>query len=124
MPPLPFRATSDRGGQKRKIVNSRQKRGISMCALCEIKTAGKGTLAGRRSFLKLAGAAVAGLATSGTGFAAPPKAPPKPENVLSPDAALDRLMRGNHRYVEGVSKRHDFKHEREALSAGQNPYAG
>ena len=32
-------------------------------------------------------------------------------------------MRGNARYVEGVSKRHDFKHEREALSAGQNPFA-
>jgi carbonic anhydrase len=45
---------------------------------------------------------------------------PKPENVLSPDAALDRLMQGNARYVEGVSRRHDFKHEREALSKGQN----
>lgn len=27
------------------------------------------------------------------------------------------------RYVEGVSKRHDFQHEREALAAGQNPFA-
>jgi carbonic anhydrase len=27
-------------------------------------------------------------------------------------------------YVEGVSKRHDFAHEREALVGGQNPYAG
>ena len=32
-------------------------------------------------------------------------------------------MKGNVRYVEGVSKRHDFKHEREALSGGQNPFA-
>ena len=32
-------------------------------------------------------------------------------------------MAGNARYVEGVSKRHDFKHEREALSKGQNPFA-
>ena len=32
-------------------------------------------------------------------------------------------MHGNARYVEGVSRRHDFKHEREALSAGQNPFA-
>jgi carbonic anhydrase len=52
-----------------------------------------------------------------------PRRPPKPENVLTPDAALDRLMKGNARYVEGVSTRHDFKHEREAPSKGQNPFA-
>ena len=51
------------------------------------------------------------------------KAPPKPQNVLSPDASLERLLKGNSRYVEGVSLRHDFKHEREALAGGQNPYA-
>jgi carbonic anhydrase len=32
-------------------------------------------------------------------------------------------MQGNARYVEGVSRRHDFKHEREALAGGQNPFA-
>ncbi len=51
------------------------------------------------------------------------KAPPKPENVISSDASLKRLMDGNARYVAGVSRRHDFKHEREALAGGQNPYA-
>jgi carbonic anhydrase len=51
------------------------------------------------------------------------KKPPKPQNVLSPDAALEALRRGNARYVDGVSLRHDFKHEREALAGGQNPYA-
>jgi carbonic anhydrase len=51
------------------------------------------------------------------------KAPPKLQNVLSPDASLERLLKGNTRYVEGVSLRHDFKHEREALAGGQNPYA-
>jgi carbonic anhydrase len=51
------------------------------------------------------------------------KKPPKPQNVLPPDAALERLMKGNSRYVEGVSLRHDFKHEREALAGGQNPFA-
>jgi carbonic anhydrase len=76
----------------------------------------------RRSIFKLA-AATAGLAVVPHAFAANDKTPPKPENVLSPDAALDRLMKGNSRYVDGVSKRHDFKHEREALSAGQNPFA-
>ena len=49
--------------------------------------------------------------------------PPKPQNVLSPDAALERLRQGNTRCVEGVSLRHDFRHEREALAGGQNPYA-
>jgi carbonic anhydrase len=51
------------------------------------------------------------------------KRPPKPENVLSPDAALKRLLKGNERYVEGESLRHEFKREREALVAGQNPFA-
>jgi carbonic anhydrase len=67
---------------------------------------------------------MASLAMSRDGFAEAPKAPPKKDNVLSPDAALKRLMNGNERYVEGVSKRHDFKHEREALTKGQNPFAG
>jgi carbonic anhydrase len=51
------------------------------------------------------------------------KTPPKPQNVVSPDAALERLQKGNARYVAGLSLRHDFKHEREALAGGQNPYA-
>jgi carbonic anhydrase len=51
------------------------------------------------------------------------KAPPKPQNVLSPDASLKRLLKGNSRYVDGVALRHDFKHEREALVGGQNPFA-
>jgi carbonic anhydrase len=51
------------------------------------------------------------------------KRPPKPQNVLSPGASLERLLKGNARYVEGVSRRHDFKHEREALAGGQNPFA-
>ena len=38
-------------------------------------------------------------------------------------AALERLEEGNERYVEGVARRHDFRHEREALRGGQNPYA-
>jgi len=92
-----------------------------MCEHC-FDAAGQPRLA-RRSILKFA-AAAAGLAVAPQAFAAKAKAPPKPENVLSPDAALDRLMKGNTRYVDGVSRRHDFKHEREALSGGQNPFAG
>jgi carbonic anhydrase len=78
----------------------------------------------RRDFLKHVGGATLGLALSRAALAADPgKPPPKPENVLSPDAALERLLRGNARYVEGVAKRHDFLAEREALVGGQNPYA-
>ena len=61
---------------------------------------------------------------AGTAYAKDTKPPPKPDNVISPDASLKRLMDGNTRYVDGVARRHDFKHEREALAGGQNPYAG
>jgi carbonic anhydrase len=81
-------------------------------------------MVGRRTVMKLAATATVGLGFLPPAFAQVAKAPPKPENVLSPDAALDRLMKGNARYVEGVSKRHDFSHEREPLRTGQNPFAG
>src|SRR2546421_11073532 len=79
----------------------------------------------RRAFIL--GAAAASL-LSGEAAAAKEankqkKPPPKPQNVLSPDAALERLRQGNARYVGGLSQRHDFKHEREGLAKGQNPYA-
>jgi carbonic anhydrase len=77
----------------------------------------------RRSVLKLALAAGAAFAVAPHALAKDDKKPPKPENVLSPEAALKRLMKGNDRYVEGVTKRHDFSREREALSKGQNPFA-
>jgi carbonic anhydrase len=77
----------------------------------------------RRNVLKFAGAAAAALALGAPALAKEKKMVPKPQNVLSPDAALDRLMHGNKRYVDGLMKRHDFAHEREALSKGQNPFA-
>ena len=90
-----------------------------MCELCAEANVSRSIA--RRSVLKLGLAAAVALAPQE--LAAKPKGPVKPENVLSPDAALDRLMQGNARYVEGVSRRHDFKHEREPLSTGQNPFA-
>ena len=48
---------------------------------------------------------------------------PRPENQLTPDAALDRLMRGNERYVNGETTSKDFASTRAALAQGQNPYA-
>jgi carbonic anhydrase len=71
----------------------------------------------------LLAAAALGSAFAGGAFAREHKAPPKPQNVLSPDASLKRLMAGNERYVDGVARRHDFRHEREVLAGGQNPFA-
>jgi carbonic anhydrase len=64
------------------------------------------------------------LAGSAAQVLAKDEPPPKPSNVLSPQAALDELMRGNARYVKGLTRRHDFQSERAALTKGQNPYAG
>src|SRR5215475_11435336 len=75
----------------------------------------------RRRFLLAA--STMGLVLTRAAGAKETKTPPKPGNVLSPDAALKRLQEGNARYVEGLARRHDFKHEREALVGGQNPYA-
>ena len=64
-----------------------------------------------------------GLLLANAAGAKETKAPPKPQNVLTPDASLRRLLKGNERYIEGVALRHDFRHEREALAGGQNPFA-
>jgi carbonic anhydrase len=49
--------------------------------------------------------------------------PPIPFNVMTPEAALKRLMNGNMRYVSGKVHTRDFKKTRAALTKGQNPYA-
>jgi carbonic anhydrase len=94
-----------------------------MCHLCEVQTSGHlpGRIS-RRQVLGLFGAAAASAALPGMAFART-KAPPKPQNAVTADQALELLRQGNQRYVSGVSKRHDFTHEREALVGGQNPYA-
>jgi carbonic anhydrase len=73
--------------------------------------------------MRLAVSALGVAAFGGMAVAKQTKALPKPQNVMSPDGALKRLMEGNARYVSGVARRHDFTHEREALVGGQNPYA-
>ena len=96
--------------------------------MCELHQMASGALS-RRAFGDILGKTLGTLALSSAGLfpvceaIAKEKKPPKPENVLSPDAALERLEEGNERYVEGIARRHDFRHEREALSGGQNPYA-
>ena len=92
--------------------------GQSMCEFCR-----NGYRATRRNALTLAASALASGLMGRAALAANDKTPPKPQNVISPDAALDRLTKGNARYVKGTTLRHDFAHEREALSTGQNPFA-
>src|ERR1700731_2986097 len=92
-----------------------------MCEMCRQNSTSR-FKPSRRNVLGGA-ASTMGLLLANAAGAKEAKAPPKPQNVLSPGASLERLLQGNARYVEGVSLRHDFKHEREALAGGQNPYA-
>ncbi|KWV58432.1 carbonic anhydrase [Bradyrhizobium macuxiense] len=92
-----------------------------MCQLCDVTASAQPS---RRHLMIGAIGLAASVALGSHAVAKETKPPPKPQNVLPPDAALDRLVKGNARYVEGVSRRHDFRHEREALAGGQNPFAG
>lgn len=49
--------------------------------------------------------------------------PPIPENVMTPEAAFERLIEGNKRYVAGKSNIRNFSQTRAALTEGQNPFA-
>jgi carbonic anhydrase len=99
-----------------------------MCQACGLPGVAHDRQMPRRAFMF--GAAAAGTLTVAGGASARDRrsrkqepAPPKPENVMGPDAAIARLIEGNKRYQKGVAKRHDFIAEREVLVAGQNPYA-
>jgi carbonic anhydrase len=94
-----------------------------MCAICGNPFLNHSPNYSRRAFLKLVGGASAGIALSGRALFAAGETP-KPENVLSPDAAFARLKSGNERYVDGLMKHQDFGAERTLLKGGQNPFAG
>jgi carbonic anhydrase len=89
-----------------------------MCERCG-QNSSRAFIPSRRSLLLGASTLLVG----GLARAKETKRPPKPQNLVSPKSALERLKEGNRRYVEGVTRRHDFRHEREALASGQNPYA-
>ncbi len=96
-----------------------------MCELCVHKSASLNAplSPARRTAIGMLGAmSLFGL--SGLMPAAQAKLPPKPANTLLPDQALERLMRGNERYVSGQTQSRNFAETREALVTGQNPYAG
>ncbi|SFP69369.1 carbonic anhydrase [Nitrosomonas cryotolerans] len=82
----------------------------------------------RRSFLKLAATSTFGLGATVTvekliAASGAIKTPALPENILTPDAALERLMAGNKRYIAGQSTPMDFNLQSASLIKGQNPYA-
>jgi carbonic anhydrase len=98
-----------------------------MCYFCQKEDAApQQNMSARRALLELLGAAplwMAGLSAFATMTAPAAGADPKPENVLTPEAALQRLMRGNDRYVAGQTTNRTFQSLRSALTKGQNPYA-
>ena len=106
--------------------------GDRMCFVCEKlsfgrRSSGDMSQAGlsRRSMLGAFGAlgAIPLAGAFALGREARASAPPKPQNALSPDQALERLIAGNARYVSGKTSPVDFASTRDALTSGQNPYA-
>lgn len=95
--------------------------------MCDEENASLHRDSSKRLFLKRVAASAFGAGIAGvTGrmaFAAKVKMPPLPENVMTPDAALERLVAGNARYVAGQSTPLNFSNDRAALVSGQNPYA-
>ncbi|MBB4380320.1 carbonic anhydrase [Bradyrhizobium sp. SBR1B] len=77
----------------------------------------------RRSLLLVAGSTVFMRLGNTPADAKEANCQPKPENLLAPDAALKRLLKGNDRYVQGAPRSDDFRRERPVLVEGQNPYA-
>ncbi len=96
--------------------------------MCNSPSCSHAPEASRRQFLRSSAALALALTASAglngmIGTTARAAGLPKPGNAISPDDAVKRLIEGNQRYVSGVTKRHDFAHERAALAGGQNPYA-
>lgn len=90
-----------------------------MCLICGDAHAAHAYPLRRRAFL--ASAVAAAFAPSG--FARASNEAPKPQNIIAPDAALERLLAGNRRFQSGTEGLQDFPAEREALLGGQNPFA-
>jgi carbonic anhydrase len=70
-----------------------------MCEFCR-----NGYCAARRNALTLAGSALAAGLVNQPAMAAKKTTPPKPQNVISPDAALVRLMKGTAARAEEIGR--------------------
>lgn len=92
-----------------------------MCQQCDNESAVSDHQISKRNFLKTI--SVSGLAMAGLSTREVLAAVPKPDNVMTPEAAFARLMAGNERYATGASHPFDFQRDRAALVDGQNPYA-
>lgn len=102
-----------------------------MCQICDKKNEYLQHDSRKRSFLKLAAASALGLGIiSSAGIASEEerkvplpsstKIPPQPENVLTPDQALERLMAGSKRHASGQSTVSlDIHTSQDALVKGQ-----
>lgn len=92
-----------------------------MCNQCNANLSPNRT---RRNVLKLTslGFGIANSAIPLNAKASPPSIP-KPENILTPSAALARLMEGNQRYAKGIETTDSFTTVNKMLKSGQNPYA-
>jgi len=95
-----------------------------MCKLC-VKDAVVSNLPASRSRRAAMGmmGALSLLGMSAAAGVAHAKLLPKPDNVVSPDQAIKRLMVGNERYTSGKTQSQNFASTRAALARGQNPYA-
>ncbi len=102
-------------------------KGILMSKCCDAPNQDLKANISKRTFLKgisISALSLGAARLSGTeAFAAAEKPPPKAENVLTPNAAFERLLKGNQRYISGKTRPFDFAKDRAALVGGQNPYA-
>ncbi len=96
-----------------------------MCRQCDLRAISAersfSTTTRRRFLGGLATLPAMGLAA--TSLPAAAAEPPRPQNVMTPDAALERLREGNDRYRNNQSRKNDFAAARAALTSGQNPFA-
>lgn len=92
------------------------------CACAHFRGAPEHPNLPRRRFL-CGAAAVSMAATLGHRVLAAESAAPKPGNIMSPDAALERLIQGNARYMSGHMEPHEFVNERGLITQAQNPFA-
>ena len=65
-----------------------------MCERC-LENPTQRSQSSRRAVLGFVAASTIGLAFGGAAMAKEVKTPPKPQNVLSPEASLERLLKGN-----------------------------